>query len=79
MGPVPGSERRYLTICRPRYYTGHAINIGMLVLSICLSIGNIVYCKWENNKRATGQRDSRLLEGDEGMLGYRHPHFKYTI
>jgi len=24
-----------------------------------------LYCTWENRKRATGQRDSRLAEGDE--------------
>lgn len=40
---------------------------------------NITYCLWENRKRATGKRDHRLQEGDEGMLGYRHPDFKYTL
>ncbi|KAF2490354.1 MFS general substrate transporter [Lophium mytilinum] len=69
----------YLQEDAPRYYTGHAINIGMLAFSIILSTSNILYCKWENKKRETGQRDSRLTEGDEGKLGYRHPHFKYTI
>ncbi|OCL11192.1 MFS general substrate transporter [Glonium stellatum] len=69
----------YLQKDAPRYTTGHAINIGVLCLSFILSITTILYCTWENRKRATGKRDSRLAEGDEGMLGYRHPKFKYTI
>ncbi|EOD46495.1 Major facilitator superfamily [Neofusicoccum parvum] len=69
----------YLQKDAPRYTTGHAINIGVLCLSLLLSTTNILYCLWENRKRATGKRDHRLQEGDEGMLGYRHPEFKYTI
>lgn len=64
---------------RPRYTTGHAINIGVLCLSLFLSTTNILYCLRENRARATGKRDYRLQEGDEGMLGYRHPEFKYTL
>ncbi|KAF2086909.1 MFS general substrate transporter [Saccharata proteae CBS 121410] len=63
----------------PKYTTGHAINIGVLCFSLILSTANLIYCSWENRKRATGQRDSRLAEGDEGSLGYRHPAFKYTL
>ena len=64
---------------RPRYTTGHAINIGMLALALLLIAVNIVYCKWENKKRANGKRDYRLAEEREEMLGYRHPSFEYTI
>jgi hypothetical protein len=63
----------------PRYITGHAINIGMLCLALILVTAAIIYCKWENKKRASGARDHRLQEESEEMLGYRHPHFKYTI
>ena len=65
-------------IYRPRYITGHSINLGMLGLSMALATTNILYCKWENRQRETGKRDGRLQEGDEGMLGYRHPSFRYT-
>jgi hypothetical protein len=64
---------------RPRYIKGHSINIGMLCLAIALVSVTIVYCKWENGKRASGARDHRLQEESEAMLGYRHPDFKYTI
>ena len=73
------SQGLNLTLLRPHYTTGHAINIGVLCMSLILSITAILYCTSENRKRATGQRDSRLAEGDEGTLGYRHPRFKYTI
>lgn len=63
----------------PRYITGHAINIGMLCLSLIITSCMLVYCSWENKKRAAGKRDYRLLEGDESMLGYKHPSFRYTL
>ncbi|KAL8819372.1 MAG: hypothetical protein Q9223_002186 [Gallowayella weberi] len=69
----------YLERDKPRYTTGHSINLGMLALSLVLSTTNILYVKWENRKRERGARDYRLTEGDEGMLGYRHPSFRYTI
>lgn len=64
---------------RPDYVVGHSINIGMLVLSLILSTGHIMYVKWENGKRARGDRDHRLAEEDEGALGHLHPRFRYTI
>ncbi|KAF2112012.1 major facilitator superfamily domain-containing protein [Lophiotrema nucula] len=69
----------YLQDDAPRYITGHSINLGMLCLSLALTVFHIFYCRWENNKRATGQRDHRMQEENEAMLGYRHPRFKYTI
>ena len=63
---------------RPRFVAGHSINLGFLVLSIILSTTTMLYAKWENGKRARGDRDHRLAEGDQGILGYRHPHFRYT-
>ncbi|OAG05531.1 MFS general substrate transporter [Paraphaeosphaeria sporulosa] len=69
----------YLPEDAPRYTTGHAINIGMLGLALISIAGNIWYCRWENKKRATGQRDYRLRDEKEERLGYRHPRFEYTI
>jgi len=72
--------RRALTFfIRPRYITGHSINLGMIGFSMILVLVNITYCKWENRQRDNGKRDVRLQEGDEGMLGFRHPEFRYTI
>lgn len=65
---------------RPRYITGHAINIGMLGLSLVTTVFMICYCKWENRKRIAGGRDYRLQGPvDVGELGYKHPGFRYTI
>ena len=64
---------------RPRFVTGHSINIGVLGLSLITSFTTIIYVKWENRKRERGDRDDRLLTGDTGMLGYRHPNFRYSI
>ncbi|KAF2446267.1 MFS general substrate transporter [Karstenula rhodostoma CBS 690.94] len=69
----------YLEKDAPRYTTGHAINIGMLGLALISIAGNIWYCKWENRKRATGERDHRLRDEKEERLGYRHPRFQYAI
>lgn len=69
----------YLKKDAPKYITGHWINVGFLIMSLILSTSMILYAKWENRKRARGERDYRLAEGDEGLLGYRHPQFRYTI
>ena len=69
----------WLTRSRPKYTTGHSINIGMLGLSLLLSTTTMLYVKYENRKRENGERDSRLLDEDPNTLGYRHPHFRYTL
>jgi hypothetical protein len=62
----------------PRYRTGYAINLGMLGLCLVTTGGTIEYCWWEDGMRDKGARDGRL-EGDEKLLGYRHPKFRYTL
>jgi len=62
-----------------KHTTGHAINIGMLCLSLILTTVLIFYCKWENKKRASGARNHILREENEEMLGYKHPKLRYTI
>lgn len=64
---------------RPDYVLGHSINIGALVLCILTVTSGIVYCHWENAKRERGDRNHRLSEGDQSLLGHRHPRFRYTI
>jgi hypothetical protein len=61
-----------------RYITGHAINIGVLVLCLAVTSITMLYCKMENAKRERGERDDRLV-GDQSLLGHRHPSFRYTI
>jgi hypothetical protein len=61
-----------------RYITGHAINIGVLVLCLAVTSITMIYCKLENGKRERGERNNRL-EGDQNLLGHRHPSFRYTI
>jgi hypothetical protein len=77
---VGSFESEYtLTTRSPRYITGHAINLGVLGTALVCTAFMIVYQKAENRKREQGKRDYRLQEEDEGMLGYRHPRFKYTV
>lgn len=69
----------YLSEDAPLYTTGHAINIGAIGLSLCLTLGNLAYIRWENAARASGKRDGRLQGARENELGYRHPAFRYTL
>jgi len=64
--------------CRPRSVLGHSIIVAFLVLSLILSTTTMVYAKFENTKRARGDRIYTLAEGDAGMLGHRHSSFRYT-
>jgi predicted MFS family arabinose efflux permease len=68
----------YISTDAPRYITGHAINIGTLVLTLITTSYIMLYCKMENRKRERGERDERLA-GDVNLLGHRHPSFRYTI
>lgn len=63
----------------PKYIVGHSINIGALGLTIVFIVITMMYQSWENGKRARGERDYRLAKGDAGLLGFHHPHFRYTI
>lgn len=69
----------YLSEDAPLYITGHAINIGAIGISLILTLGNILYIRWENAARESGKRDARLQQGRENELGYRHPAFRYTL
>ncbi|TKA60620.1 hypothetical protein B0A49_12777 [Cryomyces minteri] len=69
----------YLPKDAPRFITGHAINLGVLGLSLILIVTMLLYLSFENKKREKGGRNNRLQEGPEHMLGYRHPNFRYTL
>lgn len=70
----------YVQADRPRYYTGHSINLGGQLAVVVLAIFGIIYCAYENRVRAAGKRDYRLeglTEEEQEQLGNRHPHFRY--
>ncbi|KAF2854725.1 MFS transporter-like protein [Plenodomus tracheiphilus IPT5] len=69
----------YLQRDAPRYVLGHAISLGALVVTIVLCGVQIAYLRWENGKRARGDRDDRLLRDGGERLGHLHPRFKYTL
>jgi hypothetical protein len=70
------SPHNILITSRPKYTLGHSINIGSLGCCILTCTAGILYCRWENGKRDRGERDARLVEGNEAWLGHRHPHFR---
>lgn len=51
--------------------------------ALVLSVGLMLYQKWENGMREEGKRDYRLQDSDlEGgalidVLGNRHPSYRY--
>lgn len=50
------------------YITGHAINIGVLVLCLVIMTTTMIYCRVENRKRDRGERDDKLT-GDQKSIG----------
>lgn len=69
----------YVQADAPRYITGHAINLGVIGAAAVLIVILIFYNKAENRRRAHGHRDDRLREGNEWMLGSRHPNVSSKI
>jgi hypothetical protein len=69
----------YLQRDAPKYVLGHAVSLGALVITVILSIAQVIYLRWENRKRDRGERDDRLVQENEGRLGHRHPNFRYTL
>lgn len=69
----------YLKQDAPDYVTGHAINLGAIGISLCLTAANMLYIRWENAARHSGKREYRLAGTDGSHLGYRHPEYRYTL
>ena len=69
----------YLARDAPKYLLGHCVSLGALVITIVLCVIQCAWLSWENKKRERGERDDRLLQGNAGRLGHRHPEFRYTL
>ncbi|KAJ7180789.1 MFS general substrate transporter [Mycena filopes] len=72
----------YLPTDAPNYHKGNSLNLGTTSAICVLTVVAAVYIRWENAKRAGGERDYRF-EGKTAKeleeLGYRHPHFRYQL
>lgn len=70
----------YLAKDAPNYTLGHSVSLGSLVLCLVTVCAQMAYCRWENGKRESGQRDFRISDGGNlYWLGHRHPAFRYTL
>ncbi|KAJ7180788.1 MFS general substrate transporter [Mycena filopes] len=72
----------YLPTDAPNYHKGNSLNLGTTSAICVLTVAAAIYIRWENAKRAGGERDYRF-EGKTAKeleeLGYRHPHFRYQL
>ncbi|KAF5332795.1 hypothetical protein D9611_005179 [Ephemerocybe angulata] len=72
----------YLPSDAPNYKKGNSIVLGAVTCSCLVAVFLAFYIRWENGKRARGERDHRL-EGKSPEelenLGYLHPQFRYQI
>lgn len=61
--------------------TGNALQIGLSGLTFACAVSLMLLNKWENTKRASGDRDYRLVDGNIPVheLGSRHPEFKLSL
>jgi hypothetical protein len=74
------SRWTYISTDAPRYFTGHAINLGGQIAIVIVTVFGIFYCMYENRVRAEGKRDHRLeglTEQEQADLGSRHPTYRY--
>ncbi|KAJ7591075.1 MFS general substrate transporter [Mycena floridula] len=71
----------------PNYIRGHSIALGSLVLAWILIAANVLYCRWENQARKEGRRQSNIDRYNELLqsgktkapIGDRHPDFRFTL
>lgn len=61
------------------YRIGNSLNTATAASVIIASLGLVAYQKWENKKRANGERDYRLEASAEEVatLGSLHPQFQF--
>ncbi|KAJ6581668.1 MFS general substrate transporter [Mycena capillaripes] len=72
----------YLPTDAPNYHRGNSLNLGTTSAICLITIFAAMYIRWENVKRARGERDYRLdgkTEKELEELGYLHPHFRYQL
>ena len=77
------SSNIYLSHQKPRYWTGHGVVLGYLV--VCLLGGSIimhVMLRLENNRRASGRMDAKweaMTEDEKNFAGDKKPEFRYMV
>ncbi|KAL4266488.1 MFS transporter superfamily protein [Pleurotus pulmonarius] len=72
----------YLPQDAPNYHNGNSLNLATSIVVCLLALIGIFYIRWENSKRARGERDYRLEGKTQEQLenlGYLHPRFRYQI
>ncbi|KAG9224116.1 hypothetical protein CCMSSC00406_0006784 [Pleurotus cornucopiae] len=72
----------YLPQDAPNYHNGNSLNLATSIFVCLLALIGILYIRWENAKRARGERDYRLEGKTQEQLenlGYLHPRFRYQI
>ncbi|KAF2430599.1 MFS general substrate transporter [Tothia fuscella] len=79
---IANHDRRwtYVDKDKPKYSTGHTINLSAQITCAGLAILGIFYCLYENKARSSGKRDHRtrgLTEAEIVDLGYKDPTFRY--
>lgn len=72
----------YLPQDAPNYHNGNSLNLATSIFVCLLALIGILCIRWENAKRARGERDYRLEGKTQEQLenlGYLHPRFRYQI
>lgn len=72
----------YLPGDAPNYHVGHFVNLASQATAVIIALLGVIYCTWENKKRAAGKRDYRLANLDDteqARLGHDHPSFQLII
>ncbi|TFK53257.1 MFS general substrate transporter [Heliocybe sulcata] len=72
----------YLPSDAPDYRHGNSLNLATSCATCVLTACLAGYIRWENGKRARGERDHRVVgkTGEEvERLGYLHPGFRYQM
>ncbi|EGG00547.1 uncharacterized protein MELLADRAFT_39679 [Melampsora larici-populina 98AG31] len=66
---------------------GHTIALGLICCTWVLTAANVLYCRFENSRKASGRRDylvqqylEKFRAGDtRAPIGDRDPNFRYTL
>ncbi|TFK23380.1 MFS general substrate transporter [Coprinopsis marcescibilis] len=72
----------YLPTDAPNYRNGNTGNLSTSSTVCVIVVITALYIRWENRKRARGDRDERLegkSQDEQAKMGWRHPRFKYQI
>ncbi|USW51938.1 Putative major facilitator superfamily, MFS transporter superfamily [Septoria linicola] len=83
LGNIAGTVAPFLypTEDRPRFTKGHATNLAMVALGVCIFTFFHLYFSWENKQRRLGKRDHKMegkTEEEILAMGDENPRFMYT-